>query len=285
MNVPKKEKPGTIFDLPILLANIAQQENVNPVSKKDKQTYIKFLEKYKMFKSKASQKEKNEIVSKLKVVNIDENQLARGKRILKSVLAYNRIIDKKLIEVENEIRSGKNVKVNELIRKKVEKVEIDIPRNIRTDLNVQDKAVILQKFDAKEVKNDINFYSGLKFSFRIKDGFNRPYYVPYETLQKKRIDGNVVEFLLNQFKQGVENVMEKDRLMYEKSEPKKWHFKTFVYDKILNEVLAHNISIATNKDYNEPFVKRDKDGKISKIDSKVPILMILTGTLIDLYIP
>ena len=194
MNVPKKEKPGTIFDLPILLANIAQQENVNPVSKKDKQTYIKFLEKYKMFKSKASQKEKNEIVSKLKVVNIDENQLARGKRILKSVLAYNRIIDKKLIEVENEIRSGKNVKVNELIRKKVEKVEIDIPRNIRTDLNVQDKAVILQKFDAKEVKNDINFYSGLKFSFRIKDGFNRPYYVPYETLQKKRIDGNVVEF-------------------------------------------------------------------------------------------
>ena len=285
MRVSKKDRQGTIHDLPIRLANMAEMDDFNPATLKDKNYYIKILDDYKVFKPSQSIKEKRLIVSKLKLINFDENKLSYNSKMLKAINSYNRIIEKTKVEIENQIRAGKNVKANELIHKNLERIEIDIPRNIRILLRIHEKSVFLKKYTTIEAKNNINYYSGLGYNFIIKDGFNKPYSISYDSLQNKRKKGNIVEFLLNKFKSGVEHIMEKDREMYESSDPRKWKLKILVYDKILNEVLEHNLSIATNKEYNEPFVKRDSSGKISKKDSKIPILMEITGSIIELYIP
>jgi hypothetical protein len=285
MRINKKDRIGTIHDLPIQLANMAEMDEINPVSIKDKNEYIKILEKYNIFKKNLTLKEKKKIVSSLKVMNFNEKEIEYQKRTLKQITSYNRIIDKKRIEIENEIRSGKNVKVNDLILKNVEPVEVEIPRDIRINLRIHEKSVLLRKIKTSYTKNRINYYSGLNYNFLIKDGFNKPYFISYDKLQSKRRDGTVVEFLLENFKNGVIISYQKDKKALSESDKKKWAAKKLVYDKIVNEVLDHNIKIATNKEYNEPFVKRDKDGKISKRDSKIPILMDITGELIDLYIP
>jgi hypothetical protein len=285
MRIKKKDILGTIHDLPIQLANIAELDSVNPDTTKSKNSYKKLLEKYKLFSSKASEKQKKEIISNLKLMNFNEDEIAQQQKILKSINSYNRLIDKKRTELEIEVRNGKNVKNNMLALKLVNKVLIDVPRNIRNDLRIYDKEIKLTKFSTKATKNRINYYSGLNYNFLIKDGFSKPYYVSYEKIQKIRREGNIVSFLLDNFKKSVMVYYERDKNLYSKSEPKKWLAKKKVYDKILNEVLQHNLEIATNKKYNKPFVKRDSAGKISKEDSEIPILMEITDELIDLYIP
>ena len=285
MRIRKKDIIGTIHDLPTQLANMAEFDSINPDTTKSKNQYKKALEKFKLFPKNASEKDKKEIISKLKLMNFNENDIAEQQKILKSINSYNRLIDKKRIELENEVRSGKNVKDNMLALKLVNKVQIEIPRNIRNDLRIYEKEVKLNKFSTKATKNRIKYYAGLNYDFMIKDGFSKPYYVSYDKVQKIRREGNIVEHLLNNFKNSVLSYYEKDKKLYSKSEPKKWEAKKKVYNKILNEVLQHNLEITTNKKYNKVFVKRDKDGKISKEDSEIPILMEITDELIDLYIP
>jgi len=285
MRIRKKDIIGTIHDLPIQLANMAELDSINPDTVKSKNQYKKILEKFKIFPKNASEKDKKEIISKLKLMNFNENEIAEQQRILKSINSYNRLIDKKRIEIENEVKSGKNVKNNMLALKSINKVQIDIPRNIRNDLRVYEKEVKLNKFSTKLTKNRIKYYAGLNYEFIIKDGFSKPYYISYDKVQKIRREGNIVEYLLNNFKNSVISYYEKDKKLYSKSEPKKWEAKKKVYNKILNEVLQHNLEITTNKKYNKAFVKRDKYGKISKDDSEIPILMEITDELIDLYIP
>lgn len=285
MRIRKKDIIGTIHDLQIQLANMAELDNINPDTTKSKNEYKKALEKFKLFPKNSSEKDKKQIISKLKLMNFNESEIVEQQKILKSINSYNRLINKKIIEIENEVRSGKNVKKNMLILKLIDKVEIEIPRNIRSDLRIYEKQVKLNKISTKSTKNRIRYYAGLNYEFLIKDGFSKNYYINYEKVQKIRREGNIVEYLLNIFKNSVISYYEKDKKLYSKSEPKKWEAKKKIYNKILNEVLQHNLEIATNKKYNKPFVKRDKDGKISKEDSEIPILMEITDELIDLYIP
>lgn len=284
MRIRKTDRLGTIHEIAIQLANIAELDNINPVATKDKNEYVKLLDKYKMFPKDATRKQKIEIVSKLKLMNFNESEIMEQQDILKAINTYNRIVDKKRREVENEILAGKNVKKNDLILKNVEKVEINIPRPIRNHLKIYEKAVKLKKFSTIATKNRINYYSGLNYKFLIKDGFSKPYYIDYDKLQKIRRDGNVVVYLLGNFESSVNVAYEKDRLLLEKSDKKRWQVKQRVYNKIL-KVIAHNKEIATNKKYNKKLVTKDKDGKIIKDNSEYPVLMDILDELIDLYIP
>ena len=285
MKVGKKEIQGTIHELPIKLANMAETDSINPVSIKDKQNYLKLLDSYKLFGKNKTQKQKLEIVSKLKVLNFNESFLIDEIKELKAVNSYNRIIRKKQIEIEDQIRAGKNVKENELIRKGIERVEVNIPKDIRQILGVHEKRIKLRTKGTRVIKNKIRYYAGLNYKFLIQDNFNKRYFISYDKLQKIRRDGNVVEYLLNIFKNGVLDAYNQDKINLSQSDKQKWAKKQKVYAKIFDEVIEHNLQIATNKKYNKKFVKRDKNGKISKEDSEIPILMEITGELIELYIP
>ena len=285
MKVSKKELAGTIHELPIQLANMAEMDGINPKSVKQKNEYKKILEKYKLFPKSATPEKKNKIVSGLKLMNFDEKKLINQLAVLKSINSYNRIIEKERRRIENEIMARKNVAINDRLLKNEEKIQLDIPRIIRINLRVHAKAVYLKKYSTKVTNNRIKFFSGQNYDFLIKDGFSRPYYISYDKLQKIRRESNVVEYLLKIFKQNVLNIYERDKRLYSKEDPKKWKNKKKVYDKILEQVINHNMEIATNENYDKPFVKKNKDGTISGKDSEVPILMNIFDELIDLYIP
>jgi len=284
MRIRKTDRLGTIHEIAIQLANIAELDNVNPSTTKDKNEYVKLLDKFKLFKKNATPKQKRDIVSKLKLMNFNENEIQDQQDILKSINTYNRLIDKKRKEVEDEILAGKNVKKNDLILKNIDKVEINIPRPIRNNLKIYDKAVKLKKYSTVATKNRINYYSGLNYKFLIKDGFSKPYYLDYDKVQEIRRNGNIILFLLGNFEKSVNEAYEKDRLLLEKNDKKKWLIKQRVYNKVL-KVINHNKEIAANKKYNKKLVTRDKDGKIVKDNSEYPVLMDITDELIDLYIP
>jgi len=284
MKIRKTDKLGTIHELAVQLANIAELDKINPVSTKEKNSYVKLLEKYKVFKSNLTLKEKKDIVAKLKLMNFNENEIEEQQNILRAINSYNRIVDKKKREIEIEIRSGKNVKKNDLIYKGIDKVELNIPRNIRGTLKIYEKAVKLKKYSTVSTKNRINYYSGLNYRFMIKDGFSRPYYMDYDKIQKIRREGNIVTFLLNNYEESVKVAYEKDRLLLEKSDRKRWLAKQRVYNKIL-KVIEHNRNISENKKYNKKLLTRDKNGKIVKDNSEYPVLMNIVDELIDLYIP
>lgn len=281
----KREKQGTVHELDSILANIEEADKYKPHTKIQINKYIKLFDKYKLFPAKADRKKKEKIIKQIKSLNISEADIKSNQVILKSVLNYNRLIDRERRKVENEIRSGKNVKENDRILKGQEKKEIKIPEKIRNDLKLRDKFVRLIKYNTEPIRNKIKLASGQDYDFVIKNGFGRPIIVPYKKLQEIRKKGNVVEFLLQQFEKDIKEVYERDKRKYSKSEPKKWKSKKKVYEKILKEVIDHNLQIATNKRYNEPFVKRDKKGHITKKDSRIPILMDIFDEVIYLYIP
>ncbi len=264
---------------------MAEADDINPVSIKDKNHYLKLLDRYGLFGKDKTRKEKLDIVSKLKVLNFNEPFLQDEIDTLKAINSYNRIITKKRKQIEDEIRAGKNVKENDLILKGIERVEVVLPKNIRHNLRIIEKRIRLKKYSTKTVNNRIKYYGGLNYNFLIKDNFNKNYFISYEKLQKIRKEGNVVEYLLNNLKNGVLDAYNRDKVNLSKSDKKAWGKKQKVYSKIFNEVIEHNLQIATNKTYNKKFVKRDNSGRISKEDSEIPILMEITGELIDLYIP
>ncbi len=284
MRIRKTDRLGTIHEIAIQLANIAELDGINPGTTKEKNDYVKLLDKYKLFSKDATAKEKKQIVSKLKLMNFSEVEIVEQQSILKSINTYNRLIDKKRREVEEEIMAGKNVKINDLVLKNVEKIEINIPRHIRNNLKVYEKKVRLKKYDTKTTKNRIKYYSGQDYDFLIKDGFSRPYYVSYDKIQSIRREDKIVSFLLSNFEASVNAAYERDRHLLEKSDKKKWQAKQRVYNKIL-KVINHNKEIASNKKYNKKLVTRDKDGKILKDNSEYPVLMDIIDELIDLYIP
>lgn len=283
MRIRKKDIQNTIHELSIQLSNIAQMDNVNPVSTKDKNEYVKIFEKYKLFPKDINKKQKLEIVSKLKLMNFNEAFLKDEIEQLSAISKFNRIIDKKRIEIENEVRAGKNVKANMLLLNNIETIEVQIPKDIRSILRIQEKRIRLKKIDKKETKNRIKYYSGQNYDFLIKDNFNKPYYINYDSLQKLRKEDKVVEFVLNKLKSAVEVFYEKDKKALSQSDKKKWSAKQKVYSKIF-KVLDHNIQIATNKKYNKKFVVKDEKGNVVKSESEYPINMDITGELIELYL-
>lgn len=284
MRIKKTDKVGTIHELAVQLANIAQQENINPVTIKDRNTYKKIFEKYDLFPKNSSQSKKNEIISKLRLLNFKLDEIIEQKEILNSVIQYNKLIEKERIKIEKEIRSGKDVKNNDLRLRNIEPVEINIPRDIRNNLKIYNKSVKLFKYNVDPIKNKIKFYSGQNYNFLIKDGFSKPYEISYDELQKIRKEGNVVDFILKKFKNSVDKAFEKDKLKYSRKEPQKWKAKQKVYKKIY-KVIEHNEQIANNKKYNKKLVSKDSSGKIEKNNSEYPVLMDIYDEVIETYIP
>lgn len=283
MRIRKRDIQNTIHELSIQLANIAQMDNVNPVSIKDKNEYVKIFDKYKLFPENINRKQKLEIVSKLKLINFNEAYLKDEIEQLNAIKKFNTIINRKRIKLENEVRAGKNVKANMLILNNIEPIEVQIPKDIRSVLRIQEKRIKLNKISTKETKNRIKYYSGQNYDFLIKDNFNKPYYISYNELQELRKKDKVVEFVLNKLKIAVKAFYDKDKKALALSDKKKWSAKQKVYDKIF-KVLEHNTQIATNKHYNKKFVTRDEKGNIVKSESEYPINMDITGELIELYL-
>lgn len=283
MRIRKRDIQNTIHELSIQLANIAQMDNVNPVSIKDKNEYVKIFDKYKLFPENINKKQKLEIVSKLKLINFNEAYLKDEIDQLNAIKKFNTIINRKRIKIENEVRAGKNVKANMLILNNIEPIEVQIPKDIRSVLRIQEKRIKLKKISTKETRNRIKYYSGQNYDFLIKDNFNKPYYINYNELQELRKKDKVVEFVLNKLKIAVKAFYDKDKKALALSDKKKWSAKQKVYDKIF-KVLEHNIQIATNKQYNKKFVTRDEKGNIVKSESEYPINMDITGELIELYL-
>lgn len=285
MKLKKTDTKGTIHDLPNQLANLAAIDKINPKTAVQKAKYRKIFNKYKLFHKNVKETTKKEIINNLKVVNFDETKIRKNIEMISAIEKYNRIINKKRIEIENEVRRGKNVKNNMLLLENKSKVELSIPRGIRVALDISEKAVKLRPRSVLFIRNRLDYVSGQDYKFVIKTGFGNPYLVPYSELQKKRKSGNVVEYLINLFKQDVLETYEKDRNQFAKKDPKEWKKKKKIYDKILEEVLEHNLSIATNKQYNKPFIKRNKDGSISEKDSEIPLFMEIFSEILNLYIP
>lgn len=283
MRIRKRDIQNTIHELSIQLANIAQMDNVNPVSIKDKNEYVKIFDKYKLFPENINRKQKLEIVSKLKLINFNEAYLKDEIDQLNAIKKFNTIINRKRIKLENEVRAGKNVKANMLILNNIEPIEVQIPKDIRSVLRIQEKRIKLKKISTKETRNRIKYYSGQNYDFLIKDNFNKPYYISYNELQELRKKDKVVEFVLNKLKIAVKAFYDKDKKALALSDKKKWSAKQKVYDKIF-KVLEHNTQIATNKQYNKKFVTRDEKGNIVKSESEYPINMDITGELIELYL-
>lgn len=286
----KKEKQGTIHELEYRLAEIEQAREHKPHTKNQIAKYIKDFNRLKLFPKNADKKKKTEIIKNIAIINFDENSIIENQIKLKSLLAYNRLVEKEKIKLENQIKSGKNVKQNDKILKLQERIEINIPQGIRNDLGIHDKAIRLVKYSPHNYKNKIKYNSGQDYDFLVKNGFGKPIFIPYDKLQEIRKNNNVVEYLLKQFEKDVLYYYDKDKRELSKSkkpgDKQKWKAKKKAYDKILNEVIVHNMEIATNKKYNKPFVKRDSKGNINKKkDSEIPVFMKIYDELIDLFIP
>lgn len=281
----KREKQGTIHEIEHQLANLEFIDSKKPKSKQSIKKYTKLFEELKLFPPRATKQKKEQIIKNISIFRFDEDEILNQKQKIKSIEKLNRIIEKERRKIENQIRAKKNVRENDLILKNKERVEIKIPDSVRNDLGIKEKAIFLFKRKNDFYKNKLNYFSGQPYSFVIKTGFQKPFFVPEAELQKIRKEGNVSAWLINEFKKQVEKTYEQDKLKYAKKEPKKWKQKQKIYKKIFSEVLEHNIQIATNKKYNKKFVKRDENGNISEEDSEVPILMEIFDELIDLYIP
>lgn len=284
MRIKKTDKIGTIHELPIVLVNLSELNKIKPKTSKQKNEYLKMFDKYKLFKSNLLIKDKNTIISNLNVINFNISEIEEQKSILSSINSFNRLINKKIIEVEENIRAGINVKENVKILKKEIGLEFDIPKNIRRTLRITNKSVFLIKYNTRQTENRIKFYSGQNYSFLIKDSFNSPYFMDYNSMQDlRKKDKSVYQLLLN-MSVGLTNILNKDKKELSKKEPKKWKIKNNIYSKIL-KVINHNIEVATNRKYNKNLVTKDNNKKIVKINGEYPILMNVFDELIDLYIP
>lgn len=280
-----KDKLGTIHDLPALLANLAELDKERPTSKKQIAQYIKEFEELGLFTPKATKAKKEDIIKKLKLINYNKDKVERYQSSLKSVTNFNRIIDRHLRRVENEIRAGVDVKKNEDYRRGREKMVINIPRKIRDDLGITNKAVKLIKYSAQDIRNKIKYHSGQDYDFQIKTGFIfNPTYIPYDKLQQIRIEGNVVDYVLTIFEDAVNYAYQRDKRDLQKKDKVKWSQKMKVYQKIY-KVIEHNRQIATNKLYNKKLVQRNEEGGIKKNSSEYPIFLELFNEMIDIYIP
>lgn len=279
----KTDIKGTVHDLQNQLVNLSQLDTVNPKTTAQKNKFRKLFNKYKLFHKNLSEKSKKEIITNLKVMNFDEKEIVHQLEVLKAIEKVNRIINKKRREVEDEIYSGKNVKRNDLILKQKEKVEINIPKDVRNILNIRDKAIKLRTYSTNTTRNRLDYYSGQNYKFVLKTGFGSPLFIDYNELQRIRKTGNVVAFVLEKFRENVERIYAIDKSKFFKKK-KEWKQKQKIFDKIF-KAIDHNLAIATDSTYRKKLVKRKKNGQIEKEEGEYPIQMKIFDELIDVYIP
>lgn len=279
----EREKQGTIHDLEAQLAAISEYDNSVPANKAAINHYIKEFNKLGLFPKGATKAKKEAIIKKIIVANFNEGDVTEQQQILDSTIKYNRLIDRIRKKLQDEASRGKNMKKNEDYLRMREKYEVNIPRKIREDLHIHDKAVRLFKYDPTPTRNRIKYFSGQDYGFLIRDGFNKPYIIPYKKLQEIRKKGNVVEFLLKKYEEGIDLAYQKDKKKYFKDK-KKWAAKQKVYKK-LYKIVGHNLQIATNEKYHKKLIQRDTEGNIKKDNSEYPVFMKILDETIELFIP
>lgn len=280
----KKEKQGTVHDIDNQLAASEQFDESKPRTAKQITKLVKDFERLKLFPRGATKKKKEDIIKSVSLTRFDEEEIEQQLQKIKSVEKLNRIIEKERRKKENEIRSRKNVRENDLVLKGKERAEVEIPRSIRDDLGIQEKAIYLYKRNSDQFKNKLKYYSGQDYNFVVKTGFQKPFTVPEKELQEKRKEGNTSAFLLNEFEKRVKETYDRDKKALQTKNKKKWKAKEKVYSKIF-KVIEHNKKIATNKKYNKKLVTREEGGAMSKNNSEYPVMMEILDELIDLYIP
>lgn len=283
----KKEERGTIHELDSRLAEVAQNEEAKPHTKKQIADKIKEFNALKLFPAKADRKKKEEIVKNLKLNNYNEQEIITQLELLKITQNFNRLIERNKIKIEDEIRgarkSGKNISKLEKIYKGFEEIEISIPKDMRIALNIHKKRIRLIHKGTDEIRNRIKYYSGQEYSFLVKDGFSRPTLIPEEELQKINQEGNVTAYMLDKFRKDVDNTYDKEQRKFSKSDPEKWKLKQKVFKKIY-KALDHNLKIATGQKYNKKLVQRDDEGNIIKDQSEYPVSLKILDEQIIMYI-
>lgn len=281
----EKEKKGTIHEIEAQLANLAEFDSMNPKTRDDIDDYIRIYSELKLFTPTQlkDKKKRDKLIKSIRVMNFSEDRIKREQGILKSINNFNKIIARQKLKIEKLIRAKKDVKKNDDILRGREKIEVKLPLKVRTDLKIHEKNIRLQTFSTIATANRIKFYSGQDYMFMVKDGFGKPFFISYDELQKIRIEGNVIEWLLKKFKSDVDDAYQRDKKRYFKDK-KKWKSKEKVYNKIF-KVLKHNLEIATNKKYNKKLVEKNEKGEIKKDTSEYPVFMEIFAEMIELYIP
>jgi len=218
----------------------------------------------------------------------DENELKINKEKLKLVNKFNKIIDKKREELEENIMAGIDVRRNDAILKGELPVELNIPKNVSSGLSdvgrFKYKELYLRNIDDFAYKNNINMHSGKKFYFIIKDGFKK-IKIPSEKMKKLSVmsDESVATYLIELYRKNIKEQIEIDKDLYGVN---KFRKKEKVYEKLLG-VVDHNLNIseAGYGKADRKLATFNERGVYQKMKGEYPILADLTGNELELYMP
>ena len=217
---------------------------------------------------------------------IDLEEVKFLKQKLKALKQFNEIIDKKREEIEEYVRARVNVKINNDILRNKKKVELNVPKNIRTLLSNDHQQLKLKEFYLKEIdeftyKNYINFHTGKKFDFILDTGFKK-HKISYDKLKEDSVlsEKNLINILLDIYKKDVDEGYENDKKTNTKQEFKK---KQNVYNKIY-KVLEHNKNIASDKSYTRPLFSRNEKGDYIRSAGEYPMMFDIRDYVLEIWV-
>jgi hypothetical protein len=232
---------------------------------------------------------KNEILDFFQNIDkdrIDLEEVKILKQKLKSLKEFNEIIENKRIELEDYVKGGLNVKNNMAILKNDKKIELEIPKKLRTILSNDFQQLKLKEFylrpiDEFKYKNYINFYSGKKFDFILDTGFSK-HKIKFDDLKKDVVltEKNFVKKLISKYKEDIDAAYEKDKKTKNKQEFKKIEK---VYEKIY-KVIQHNENITSEKEYTKPLFERNEEGDYVRSGGEYPMMFELLDFIMNIYI-
>lgn len=214
--------------------------------------------------------------------------LAEWSEIKKAIRKFNKKIRDKRHELEDEVRAGKNVKLNMEYLRGEKRVDMDLPKSVTKPLakrffTFKLKNQILKEAPYDYINNKINFFEGKDFDFTIDTGFGK-HKLSVNDVRKMVVmsESNIVEVLINLYKKDFERVVERDK---KKLGKKEFASRKKVYDKI-EMVIAHNLHIATDATYDKKLGRVDKKGNFKKKGKgEYPMLMEFLDEVISLKIP
>lgn len=232
---------------------------------------------------------KNEILDFFKSIDekrVDLEEANILKQKLKALKEFNKIVEEKKIEIEDNIRARVNVKNNDDILRNRKKIELNIPKRIRSLLSNDYQQLKLKEFYLKPIdeftyKNYINFYTGKKFDFVVDTGFKK-HKISYDKLKEETVltEKNFILKLIEDYKKDVQWAYDNDKKTKDKKEFKKIEK---VYAKIF-KVIEHNINIASEKKYIKPLYQRNEQGDYVRSAGEYPMMFELLDFVMNIYI-
>lgn len=215
---------------------------------------------------------------------IDREEVKILKQKLKALKEFNKIIEEKTIDVEDNIRARVNVKINDEILKGKRKVELEIPKKLRTLLSndyqqLKFKEFYLKPIDEFTYQNYIKYYEGKKFDFVLNTGFSK-HKVKFDDLKKDTVlnEKNFVLKLIEIYEKDVDKAYEQDKNLKDFKKTKKK-----VYDKIY-KVIQHNKNITSSKEYKRPLFERNEEGDYIRSSGEYPVMFELLDFVMNIYI-